>query len=204
MAYTTASDILATYDFDDAATDTVGITLITLISEAEAIIESVTGRKFNVTTDLWTARNFTYLDDVDGLVLYLDEDLFAVGSDGITAGADSIEATDYVTEPRNETPYYALTMKETSSKVWSNPDSDNVIENAISVPGQWGYSATPPGDIVWATKRLAFYMYKQRNTSSDLDRPLLTGSGETIMPAAIPSDVLKVLKRYMKKLVASG
>ncbi len=204
MAYTTASDIIARFDFDNVATDTVGATLTGLISEAEAIIENMTGRKFNVTTDSQTTRNFTYSDDVQGLVLYLDEDLFAVGSDGITAGSDTIAATDYVTEPRNETPYYALTMKETSSEVWSNPDSDNVIENAISVHGQWGYSATPPGDIVWAAQRLSFYMYKQRNTNSDLDRPLLTGSGETIMPAALPKDVRDVLMARKKRPVASG
>jgi hypothetical protein len=79
---------------------------------------------------------------------------------------------------------------------WEFDDSDS----EISVAGTWGYSATAPADITHAYVRLAAFIYRQKDTSADIDRPLVTGDGVTIMPSGLPSDVQKLLDRYKRRI----
>lgn len=59
---------------------------------------------------------------------------------------------------------------------------------------------TPP-DIVTACRRLAAWMYRQKDTQGgDLDRPLLAGDGSVIMPTTLPNDVAKILYPYQRRL----
>jgi hypothetical protein len=154
------------------------------------------GRRFQVTAD--TTRRFDALRDVgDGRrTLWIDEDLCQITSvtngDGVVVPLDQI-----VTEPRNETPYHALTIKRSSAQVWTYDDSP---EDAISIVGRWGYSAQAPADIAQAVLRLAVWLYRQRTSSSgDVDRPVLTGDGVTILPSAVPADVMAVFKNYRRR-----
>lgn len=64
------------------------------------------------------------------------------------------------------------------------------------ITARWGYSLTPPADIVHATIRLAAWMYRQRGTANDPDRPTVADSGLVLLPSALPDDVRAILERY--------
>lgn len=56
-----------------------------------------------------------------------------------------------------------------------------------------------PTDIVTACRRLAAWMYRQKDTQTgDADRPLLAGDGTVIMPTTLPLDVEKMLLPYTR------
>lgn len=175
---------------DDAL---IGNLLVSAIAFAEG--SEGAGRRFEVTQD--STRTFDAVRDVDqGLRrLWLDEDLCAITS--ITNGDGiAVSSNQYVTDPRNETPYYAITLKLNSPVVWTYDDAP---EGAISITGRWGYSTSAPADIAQAVLRLTVWIYRQRASSNnDVERPMLTGDGVTIMPSAVPSDVMAILKNYRR------
>ena len=152
------------------------------------------GRRFQVTTD--STRRFDALRDVDqGLRrLWLDEDLCAITS--ITNGDGIVVPSDqYVTDPRNETPYYSITLKLSSDVVWTYDDEP---EGAIAVVGRWGYSTQAPSDVAQAVLRHAVWMYRQRSSGNgEIDRPIVA-DGVTIMPSAVPADVMAVYRSYRR------
>jgi hypothetical protein len=110
---------------------------------------------------------------------------------------DSVEipSGSYRLFPRNDSPKWLIRLDE--NKSWNFSDSDS----EISVEGTWGYSATAPADIIHACIRLAAFLYRQKDTSADIDRPMITGDGVTIMPSALPADVTRVLDRYKRRIV---
>lgn len=168
---------------DDALIDT-------LIERAEKIIEAYTGREFEAST----ATKYFDTDNVEGRWLYLwGYDLLTITK--LTNG-DGVEITSgqYRLEPRNETPKWAIRLNE--DYTWEFNDSDD----EISIAGTWGYSATPPYDIAHACARLTAFLYRQKDTSADIDRPLMTGDGVTIMPSSIPQDVKSILDRYKRRV----
>jgi len=56
-----------------------------------------------------------------------------------------------------------------------------------------------PTDIVTACRRLAAWMYRQKDTQmGDQDRPILAGDGSVIMPTTLPQDVEKLLMPYTR------
>ena len=58
-----------------------------------------------------------------------------------------------------------------------------------------------PTDIVTACRRLASWLYRQKDTQQgDIDRPILAGDGSVIMPTTLPGDVEMLLRPYMKRL----
>ena len=192
MAYITEAQLTAYGDW--ASTD---VLLGDLITRAQQIIDSYTGRTFECTSDDEAARYFNSIDDVEGYTLWLDEDLNTVAS--ITVGTDTIPSSDYVTMPRNEKPYYALKLRSTSSYDWSDYD-DDPMDNIV-VTAQWAYSSDAPADIQHACLRLTKWLYDQRSASVEIDRPLLTADGVTIMPMKLPGDVIDILNRYKRLVV---
>lgn len=57
-----------------------------------------------------------------------------------------------------------------------------------------------PVDVVTACRRLAAWMYRQKDTQQgDTDRPLLAGDGTVIMPTTLPQDVEMLLFPYVKR-----
>jgi len=193
MAYISTSDVTSYGNFVSSDDDIlIGI----LITRAEGIIDEFTGRVFKASSDI---KRFDADIDVDGRTLFLNgQDLATVTS--ITNGDSDmgdVSSSDYVLEPRNLTPKFAITLKGASDVSWSH-DTDGNAEEAISVDGTWGYSVNPPADIQQATVRLTLWLYKQREVNTDLDRPLLTNDGVTILPAKWPADVLSILNQYRK------
>jgi hypothetical protein len=106
----------------------------------------------------------------------------------------TVAASAYVTNPRNETPWYGLRFKLNSGLYWTF-DADP--ENAISIAGRWAYSVTAPSDIVQATVRMAAYLYRQKDTGT-FDVTAIPGAGVIEVPQGMPRDVAKTLEPYRR------
>lgn len=191
MAYADTDADLKPY-LDIAADNTDDDTLLdALLANAQAIINSYCRQTFEASGD--TTRYFDPTVDAVGRTLYLDAPLCAITS--VTNGDSvAVSSGDYVKEPRNGTPWHALTLKSSSSVSWTYTDTP---ENSIAIVGKWAYSATAPADIKQATVRLAAYLYRQRDNAVDLDRAVQTPSG-TILPADLPKDLKTLLAPYRR------
>lgn len=189
MAYTTVS-LLKTYL---GATTSNDDTLLTaLIARAQAIIDAYCQRTFEASAN--TSKTFDADRDTDGAWLYLDEDLASINT--VTNGDGDVltASTEYMTEPRNRTPYFAIKLISQSGLSWTWTTAP---ENAITISGKWAYSTSAPDDIVHATLRLAAYLYRQRDNAADLDRPMYVGNA-TILPSQLPSDIKTILAPYRR------
>lgn len=203
MAYISSSDVKAWGGVPD--TDVVDDAELTLIiARAQKYVDEYTGRVFEADTDTLETRYYTASIDVARNTLWLDKDFNTEGTDGIIAGTDTIASTDYVTSPRNDSPYYAITIMDQATVDWGDPTSDGDYENAIAVHGQWAYSSDAPADIQMAMLRLTKWYYKQgRVTDETADRPIVLESGATVLPSQIPGDVKEILDRYRYRPVRS-
>lgn len=164
--------------------------LTRLCQVAQAFIEGPegAGRKFEVSAD--TTRYFDCAPPVvEGRTLWLDHDLCQLTS--ITNG-DGVAVTlsNVVKHPRNETPWYQLELKLSSDTYWTWEDSP---EGAIAIVGRWGYSLTPPADIVQAGIDLVAWLYHRRDNAGDADRTVVTKEGMVIRAAKLPSMIMDVL-----------
>ena len=181
-AYITAADLAIYLGLENTDDDPL---LTTLIAAASEKIDSETGRTFAAASD--TTR---YFDEsaVIGSRLYFDTDLCQITS--ITNGdGASVASSQYVGNPRNVTPWYAIELKRTASVAWDGYSGE------IAVVGRWAYSIDPDAAIKHATERLAGWYYRQRDNASESDRVLITGT-TTILPARVPADVADALKVY--------
>lgn len=165
-----------------------------LLERAEGLIDAYTGCKFTAET----ATRYFDSDFVDG------QDLLLWGYDLLTVtkltngNGVEIASGDYRLYPRNDYPKWLIRLD--SGKSWEFGDEDS----EITVEGTWGYSITAPADITHACIRLAAFLYRQKDTSADVDRPMLTGDGVTIMPSALPVDVTRMLDRYKRRIGGGG
>lgn len=189
MAYTDLSTLKRYLGIASANDDTL---LGECIARAQALIDDyVGGRTFEAAAD--TTRTLDAVADVEGLLLFLDEDLCAITSvtngDGVV-----VAASEYTTQPRNETPYYALKLLASSGKAWTYEDDH---EDAISIVGRWAWSVTAPTAIVQATIRLAAYLYHQKDNAQELDRTVVTG-GTVLLPGDLPRDLAQILDPYRR------
>jgi len=187
MAYANLSNLK---DYLGITTDGDDNLLSDLLTRAAGVIDAYTGRHFEAET----ATKYFTADDTYGRELNLyGYDLLTVTK--LTNGNGvEIASGNYRLLPRNDDPKWIIKLDEDYS--WEFDDSDS----EISVAGTWGYSATAPADITHACVRLAAFIYRQKDTSADVDRPLVTGDGVTIMPSGLPSDVQKLLDRYKRRL----
>lgn len=167
--------------------------LLTLLAAAQRTIDSYCMRTFEATAD--SVRTFDSQRDVDGYTLTVDSDLCAITSI-VNGDGTTISNSHYVTEPRNATPYYAIRLKASAGKVWTSTAAGD-SENAISITGKWAYSTSAPSDIAHVCKRLAAYIYRQKDNAGDLDRAVIAGNS-TILPAQIPSDIRLMLAPYRR------
>ena len=194
MAYVNTSDVTAYGDFVSSDDDDL-ITI--LVARATSIIETETGRVFEAVA---STKKFSSVENVDERTLYVTpEEFVALASDGITNGdsdAGDIGSSDLVLLPANTTPKFGIELRPTTQARLAEDTDGNHLE-AISVHATWGYSTTPPNDIKQATVRLTLWLYKQRSVDMDLERPLLTGDGVTVMPARLPNDVRSILSKYI-------
>lgn len=190
MAYTDVATLKTYLAISGSGDD---VLLGTLIDRAQAIIDQETQTTFEATSD--TTRYFDAVADVRGRTLRFDSYIASftsvVNGDGAT-----VTSGQYVKTPRNSAPYYAITLLVSSGVAWRWATDP---ENAIAVTGKWAYSTTAPADIQHAAIRLAAYLYRQKDNAADLDRTMIAGN-TTILPAALPSDMLRMLVSYRPRL----
>lgn len=201
MSYISSSDYIAYKR--DASSDVSAINsalVDILIANAQTVIENYTGKVFQSTSDDVDTHYFDYNEDCMSNTLVLPEDVCSISS--VKAGTTTIAASDYYTEPRNRTPYYALTLRGNSGKVWSDADSDGNLEYAIAITGNFAYSTTVPNDIKQAMYRLVDMMFDKASQSPSESQPTtILPSGITIKPSRLPEDVLDILEFYKPEIV---
>src|SRR5574343_497906 len=88
---------------------------------------------------------------------------------------------------------FTVTANNGATITWAQTASNDTDTTAVLL-----YT---PNDIVHACRRLAAWLYRQKDTQQgDIDRPLLAGDGSVIMPTTLPQDVEKLLLPYTKIL----
>lgn len=193
MAYTTAA-LLKTYlGVSGSGDDTL---LTALIARAQKAIDTYTGRTFEASAD--TTRKYTVGEDTQGDTLYLDADLCTITSiitDADATAPVTLLTTEYITLPRNVTPYHAIRLLGSSDNTWTYTDDP---ENGITVTGKFAYSTAAPDDIVHACIRLAGYYYKQKDAGV-FDTTAIPDAGVIQVPQGIPRDVQMILAPYVRQ-----
>lgn len=195
MAYASLADLKAYLGIPTGTTSDDAL-LTAMLARAQAFIESPAGagRVFEAAAD--TTKYFDAERDVEGLMLWFDEGLDLCQLTSVLNGdGTTIALSGLVTEPRNALPYYGLRLKSGLDVAW---EWDDTPEQKIAVTGRWAYSITAPLDIVHATIRLAFSYYRQRDNAFDIAAPTISSDGVTLMPTAIPRDVLDTCIRYRR------
>lgn len=189
MAYITLSQFRTYRGF--GATETGDDTLINtyLIPSAQAAIEQFCHRKFEAATQ---TRYYDAMSaQIAGQWLYLDQDLLSVTT--LTNGEGSvIPSTGYRLYPRNEGPPYSQILL-LNSYIWNF-----TTDGEIAIAGSWGYSSTPPADVVTAMFELVNYLYTLKD-SSVFDVTAMPESGVIQVPKGWPQHVRVDLGRYVDR-----
>lgn len=163
-----------------------------LIERASRYIDEYTGRFFVAEAQ---TRYFDPVQDVYDRTLLLDEDLLTVTT--LTNGDGTVvTASEYVFEPRNNSPKHGITLKASASQSWT---FDTDPENAISVEGTWGYSVTAPNPITQACIRLVVWWYKNRVQPFTVVG--LPDAGMLPVAENMPNDIRLLLEPYRKLYV---
>lgn len=85
---------------------------------------------------------------------------------------------------------FVLTAVTSTTITWAQTAGDDTDTTATAL--------TCPSDIVAACRRLASWLYRQKDTQGgDIDRPILAGDGTVIMPTTLPGDVEQLLRPYV-------
>jgi hypothetical protein len=192
MAYTSTEAI---NDYLGVVSGTDTAVLTALINAAQQVIDNYCGRTFEATAD--SIHYFKVGEDTDGQLLYLDADLAAITTVKTDADASSpitIASTEYITHPRNRTPYHAIELLGSSSNSWTYSTDP---EKGIEVTGRWAWSTTAPDDIVQACTRLAAYFYRQKDAGV-FDTTAIPDAGIIQVPQGIPRDVQLILNPYRR------
>jgi hypothetical protein len=168
--------------------------LTAMIARAQGIIDAQCGRTFEASAD--AMRSFDALHDVspDRRTLFVHSDLCQLTS-VINGDGQSLPLNMIMTEPRRRAPYYALTLKRDSGIVWTHLASP---EGAIRVTGRWAFSSSAPPDIAHACLRLAAYLYRQKDTTTDVGTSAPSPDGVIALPARLPLDVQALLHSYRR------
>lgn len=194
MAYTTAVLLREYADIADVRHDAL---LTLLIARAQALIDGYVGFSFEAAADstrYFDAASTRNGGHVDGRTLLFDTWCCSITS--VTNGdATAVAAASYVTEPRNGARFYGIKLLSSTGLAWEAKSTTDDAEKAITVVGKWAWSTTAPADIIHATLRLGLWLYRQRDSSTDMDRPILA-EGVMVLPGQIPADVLRVLDQY--------
>lgn len=181
--YCTVADVKALAGAQGADDDAL---IADLITRASAMVDSYTRRVFAAVT---ATRYFTPGEDTKGQLLYLDAELLSVTA--LTDGESAVPSDGYTLYPLNASPTNRIQLKSAYS--WQYTDDP---AGSVAVSGTWGYSATPPADIVQGAARLALWLYRQRE--APFSKMGNTITGEYDVPVAFPEDVKALLDRYKR------
>jgi len=193
MAYATAALVKTYLGITTSSDDTL---ITALIARAQSMLDNYTHRTFEVTAD--TTKYFNAYLDRRQFKLWFTEGLeLAANPTTITNGdlTTLTVNTHCVMVPANKTPYYGIEILWSAQMQWVQSNAGDP-QRAISVVGKWGYSTTPPDDIVAATIRLVSFLYRQRESSADMDRPVSVADGMVLLPGRLPADIAAILEPY--------
>jgi hypothetical protein len=191
MSYAVRADLKTYLGVTLASDDTL---LDDLLVGAQGYVEAYCRRTFEAAAD--STRRFDAVANVNGFRLWLDHDLASITS--ITNGDSTVVAVaQYWVWPRNAVadsiPIAAIDLKPSAGIAWQYvTDSDS----AIAIVGRWHHPLH--SSIRRAVIRLAAYLYRQKDNSGDLDRPLNLGGGVTVLPGKLPQDVADLLKPFVR------
>ena len=188
--YATLTQLRQYLSPDDALGTTQDDLLVACLRRGEAAINAYTRRCFAA----WSGTayyNRYEADRVRDQAFYLDRDLYRL--DGLQNGdGQAIPLGSTWSEPRNEGPPYRIVrLKSAYVYVW-NTDSD------VLFWGTWGYSLTPPDDVVQATIRTAAYLYRQKDVGIS-DVAGFQEGGEVTYASGLPQDVRWLLAPYRSR-----
>ena len=186
--YTTITDVKAQLGADVSTDDTI---ITSKIVAAQAEIDRLLGRTFESATATKSYNEFYAGFDPRGRILLLDSDLLSVTT--LTNGDGTvIPSSGYWLEPQNATPYSTVRLK--SSYSWSFDD-----DGQVTVLGTWGYSAQAPADIANICTELAIYLYKIKDTPTQMGTVTPDG-GSIPLPGPLYKHVQSIMRIY-KSLV---
>ena len=160
---------------------------------AQAYIEHKTNRVFEVSAD--SIRYFDATKLENQRLLRFGEDLISITT-VVNGDGSTIASSNYFLSYAGHL-IYELKLKGSTGLYFTYEDDP---EEAIAVTGKWAYSLTPPQDIIQATRRLASYLFWQKDNANDLDRPFIIGQ-VTSLPAALPRDVERLIAKYVRKRI---
>lgn len=184
MSYATLADLKAYLDISSASDDAL---LTALLQRATALIDRRTGLTFSASVD--TTRTLAPLYTNERTLWLPARWMLAQPATTIlTPAGVSVPASAVRYQPP-EPPYVAIRLID-SAYSWCDGTGD------ISITGRWGWSVTPPEDIVHAAIRLAAWLYRQRSASSDLERPTVADGGLVVLPMRLPRDIEQLLASY--------
>jgi len=192
MAYTSAAAIRSYLGADGTGDDTL---LTALANRASAAIDQFCRRPFAAAVD--ATRYYTVGKDTDGRMLYLDADLCqitTIKTDADAASPVTLAAADYITHPRNLTPWHSIELKMSSDESWTYTDD---AADGIEIVGRWAYSLTPPDDIVHAAVRLSAFYYRQKDAQV-FDTTAIPEAGVITVPQGLPRDIRLILEPYRR------
>lgn len=202
MAYITTAELKDFLDITDADDDTV---LAQIIASAEDAIDNYTLRTFEPKgpqaghhahkfTPLVRSRGGD-LDDDEPRILWIgDMDLCEIQS-VVNGNGVTIPSSEYVTNPINHTPWYAIALKRGSAYTWTY--TGNSPEGAVVVTGKYCYSLEAPEAVRMAMFKLCKAFYNGRADSTG-DRDILTTDGVVLAQNRIPADVTTLLRPYRR------
>ncbi|GIV82069.1 MAG: hypothetical protein KatS3mg051_1423 [Anaerolineae bacterium] len=191
MGYCTLEEVRQYIGTDETADDAL---LSALIDRATTRIDAYCQRTFTAREE---TRYFDAVRDVLDRLLILDDDLLSVTE--ITNGdGTTVPASAYVLLEANRSPKWAIQLKASSGLSWTYTDDP---EQAIAVEGTWGYSTSPPDDIVHAAVRLVAWYYHQAEAPFEVQgMPQL---GIVTVPSDMPPDIKALLGPYQRGRIGS-
>ena len=187
-AYATAGQLKAYLGVSEAWDDAL---ITDLLDRTSAAIDAYTSRTFAAAAA--TERAFDAVGrHIAGPTLYFDKDACAI--QGVTNGdGTAVSASEYVTLPRNDTPFRGIQLKDAAATMWTYATD---WEGAIKVNAKWAYSETPPLDVVQACIQWAAFMYRKKD--SPLQDVTAIEQGVAITPISVPGDVKALLSHYRR------
>ena len=193
MAYCTLAELTTYLGVSDSDDDAL---LGPIIDRATAIIDMRCKRTLVATST--STRNFTVGRDTVGPHLYFN-DMCASITQVLNGDSSNTEVTSaqYVTKPSNVGPFYGIKILRSASKVWQYTTDP---EDAIAVTGNWAWFATLPDEVKHFCIRLSAFLYRQKDSNLDMDRPILTDAGVTLLPAGLNQDLTLLVKAYGRKI----
>jgi len=200
MAYCKVSDVKLYARIQGDGDDQL---LDILIARAQKIIEAITNRVFECSTNTSHYLQRQWLDHEDPYLLHMDGELVSVDTlkNGDSSATEIPNTEYYLTGSSGSRnlgpPYKAIRLKESSTHAWQW-DTDGWVD----VSGHWAYSDSPPDSIVHACVRLSIWLYRQRLEGNEA--VTVSPEGYVSYPQKLPSDISELLQLYILPMANVG